>query len=164
METKEFIQKTLINGIGELVPKQAYFAFALIAVGIEFLGKCLDTENQDWNKSGMSKIHFELVINKLNSFERYRKYLEKYSIWNSYRNGFAHSFVPKAPISLSSGEERIHLDVYNRCGLEWLNFKCEDFYEDFKNACFEVINMNFENHVDKMNKDLLSVPPDFKIL
>ena len=36
--------------------------------------------------------------------------------------------------------------------------KCEDFYEDFKNACLEVINMPFTNPNDKVNLDLIEIP------
>ena len=39
---KEFIKKVLINNIGDIVHKEYYWlAFALMAIGIEFLGKCL---------------------------------------------------------------------------------------------------------------------------
>jgi hypothetical protein len=41
-----------------------------MAIGIEFLGKCLISE-EDWNKQGQSKIDFEYAINNLNSFKDY---------------------------------------------------------------------------------------------
>ena len=39
-----------------------------------------------------------------------------------------------------------------------LNLRCEDFYNDFKNGCNEIIDMTFDNTNDKMNRQLLSVP------
>jgi hypothetical protein len=63
---------------------------------------------------------------------------------------------PKYPLTLSSKNECPHMacDEKNKR----LNLKCEDFYEDFKKACKEVIAMNFNDANNKMNKDFLSVP------
>jgi hypothetical protein len=40
-----------------------------------------------------------------------------------------------------------------------LNLKCEDFYNDFKAACEEVLGMDFPED-NKMNRPLLIVPDD----
>lgn len=156
MNPKEFINQVFIKELCRIKDNHPYIAFAIMAVGIEFLGKCLDTVNQDWNTARKSQYHFELAINKLNSLKIYRQYLVSYQLWDSLRNGFAHSFVPKATLSLSSKNETSHLFQNG----SKINLKCEDFYSDFKNACSEIIKMDFSDPNDKMNKDLLSVPQE----
>jgi hypothetical protein len=47
MKPKEFIEVVLINELGEIVSHKPYISFALMAVGLEFLGKCIDTDEQD---------------------------------------------------------------------------------------------------------------------
>jgi hypothetical protein len=158
MTPKQFIKQVFINELNKIKDSNPYIAFAIMAIGIEFLGKCLDTDNQNWNTPRKSKYHFELAIKKLSSLKIYKQYLNNYALWNSLRNGFAHSFVPKNTLSLSSKNERAHLSKHNN-GLT-INLKCEDFYEDFKNACSEVIQKEFKNE-DKMNKNLLSLPQDY---
>ena len=158
MLPKQFINQVFVNELGIIKDSNPYISFAIMAIGIEFLGKCLDMERQDWNASGKSQFHFELAVNNLNSLKVYRQYLSSHKLWDSLRNGFAHSFVPKRTLSLSSKNEAPHLYISIN-GLT-LNLKCEEFYEDFKKACLEVINQKFDDPNDKMNKDLLSVPQE----
>jgi|ERR1700757_271936 len=160
MYPKDFIQNVLIGEIAVLSETNPYITFALMAIGIEFLGKCLDTNEHDWNK-GKSKVNFEKAINTLDSLEKYRKYLpsNQYGLWDSLRNGFAHSFVPKKQLGLSSKGEAEHVLEYTQNNIRKLNLKCEDLYIDFKGACIEVIGMNFASD-NKMMKPLLSVPED----
>lgn len=156
MTPKEFINQVFVNELDKIKNDNPYIAFAIIAIGIEFLGKCLDHSASDWNVSGKSKKNFEYAINTLSAFTPYRQYLASHKIWDSLRNGFAHSFVPKHPITLSSKDETGHF-VLHQNGKR-LNLRCEDFYCDFKHACLEVVNMEFPNPDDKMNKELLEVP------
>ncbi len=156
MTPKEFIQKVFIDQLKTLIDPSPYIAFAIMAIGIEFLGKCLDTEIQNWNARNSSKKHFELAIKKLHSLNKYKPYLKSHRLYDSFRNGFAHSFVPKNKLSLSSKNEAPHLHLFNNGNT--INLKCENFYQDFKNACLEIIKKNFDNPNDKMNKKLLSIP------
>jgi len=149
---KEFIQQVLINEVGEIHERFPYISFATMAIGIEFLGKCLSNE-EDWNKQGNSKTDFEFAINNLNSFEKYRDFLGEYELWTSLRNGFLHSFVPKNKLTLSSKDEMEHLKEHNGK----LNLKCEDLYSDFKLACEEVLQMTTFSS-NKMTLPLLFVP------
>jgi len=55
-----------------------------MAVGIEFLGKCLNGFD-DWNKQWRSKDDFEDAINKLNAFSKYRPLLKSHDFWTSFR-------------------------------------------------------------------------------
>lgn len=135
-----------------MIKPTPYISFAILAIGIEFLGKCLNTNENDWNK-GRSDLNFKKAINELVAFEEYRDKLDKYELHDSLRNGFAHSFVPKGTISLSSKDEDENFKVTDGK----LNLRCENLYKDFKNACIEVINMRFARN-NKMNKPLLKVP------
>ena len=150
---KQFIQKVLIEEVGEIHLKYPYISFLTMAVGIEFLGKALNN-NSDWNQSGQSKLDFENAINHLNAFSSYRQLLQSHNFWTSFRNGFAHSFVPKNTISLSSKDEKEHFTNNNT---PIINLRCEDFYEDFKNGCLEIIAMEFDEN-NKMNLPLLDIP------
>jgi hypothetical protein len=151
MNPKEFIQTVLINDIGKIHLEHPYVSFALMAIGIEFLRKCLN-KHDDWTK-GKPQPDFELAINSLNSFTRYRPLLSSHKFWTNFRNGFAHSFTAKKAITLSSKDEAPHLKIIDTK----INLRCEDFYADFKNACEEVIAMEtFASN--KMGRRLLTVP------
>lgn len=150
---KQFIELVLIKEVGEIHIKHPYISFATMAIGIEFLGKSLNAF-EDWNQSGRSKADFELAINSLNSFQRYRPLLVSHKLWDALRNGFSHSFVPKDTLTLSSKLEAPHLHPMTQTSI---NLRCEDLYSDFKGACEEVIAMTtFPS--GKMNRPLLSVP------
>ncbi|HTE31083.1 MAG TPA: hypothetical protein VK666_11965 [Chryseolinea sp.] len=156
MTPKEFIEVVFLHDLANMIESRPYISFSTMATGIEFLGKCMDDNATHWNVSGRSKINFEAAINQLTSFEPYRKFLDSHRLWDSLRNGFSHSFVPKYPITLSSRNEMAHLIVHSN-NLR-LNLKCEDLFTDFKNACLEIINKDFPDSNNKMNKQLLSVP------
>lgn len=154
MTPKQFIQQVLIDEVGEIHLKHPYISFATMAIGIEFLGKCLNS-HEDWNHyaSGVPRQDFERAINQLDSFSKYRTYLLSHNLWDALRNGFSHSFVPKNTLSLSSKSEMTHLVNHGNK----VNLKCEDFYSDFKLACEEIIaKATFPSN--KMNLPLLDVP------
>lgn len=154
MTPKQFFQQVLITEIGEIHLRYPYISFTAMSVGIEFLGKCLN-EHDEWNyyAKGVPKQDFELAINTLNSFDKYRAFLTSHKLWDSLRNGFLHSFVPKGPVTLSSKDELANLVEHNGK----INLRCEDLYTDFKGACEEVIAMtSFSNN--KMYLPLLDLP------
>ncbi len=155
MMPKDFIRVVLIKEVGEIHEKYPYIAFATMAIGIEFLGKCLNTHD-DWNyyAKGVPKDDFELAINKLDSFTEYRPLLKTHNLWDSLRNGFTHSFVPKKTISLSSKNEAPN---FKNISETKINLRCEDFYIAFKKACEEILIIEkFDS--EKMNRPLLYVP------
>jgi hypothetical protein len=124
-----------------------------MAIGIEFLGKCIN-DQEDWNAQGRSKVDFELAVNSLSSLASYRPYLTSHNLWDSLRNGFLHSFVPKNTITLSSRDEADHFQLISATTI---NLKCENFFQDFKNACREVVGMSLFLS-GKMDHPLLTVP------
>lgn len=152
---KEFIQTVLIKEIGELSETYPYISFIMMGIGIEFMGKCIDSNLTDWNKTGRSKSDFENAINTIPSLKKYVPYLTSHKMYSSFRCGLAHAISPKVQITLSSKEEMAHLVETN----ESINFKVEDFYTDFKDACKYIIEKNYPPG-DKMNADFLEVPGD----
>jgi hypothetical protein len=154
---KQFIKEDIIGGFEAIVKVHPYFSFALIGIGIEFLGKCLHAKEKSWH-NGSSQYYFERAIKELNALKKYETYLTEYEMWTSLRNGFSHSLIPKPPISLSSlPGETPHLKEYVRRGRKILNLKNPEFFDDFKAACHEVIAMDFPDPDDKMNKPYLSI-------
>jgi hypothetical protein len=159
MLPKEFIQDVLIDEIGQIHTQHPYISFSLMAIGIEFLGKCLN-EHEDWNnwippkeRQPNTIVDFDRAIRELTSFEVYRDYLSSHGLRNSLRNGFLHSFTPKANISVSSKDEMPHLVEHDGK----INLRCEDFYNDFKNACLEIIAKD-EFPTTKVKSPLLHTP------
>jgi len=73
-----------------------------------------------------------IIIHNLEGLRKYHPYLTTYNLYDNLRNGFAHSFVPKYPLTLSSKAESQHPTLHENN--ERLNLKWEDFYEDFKIA------------------------------
>lgn len=150
-----FIRETLIGGIGAICNLNPYLSFALMDIGIEFLGKCLNTKQQPWHK-GTPKEDFENAIKGIKALKKYEPYLSEFRIWDSLRNGFGHSLLPKPPISLSSLPNEAAHETKSHNG-KILNLKNPEFYADFKLACEEVLQMTFDSN-DKMNKPILFVP------
>jgi len=160
---KDFINQVLINEIQDIVIKHPYLAFLLICTGIEFLGKCIDTNNQnwDWNQK-YQEINqpFDNAIKKLFP-KKYSLLLEKYSLRDQLRNGMIHILAPKSKIGLSqlkhdkNGEILMKNHPFEQNGK--LVFIIEYFYIDFVDACKKVLRMKFDNN-DKMNKAFLSIP------
>lgn len=147
MKPKEFIEHVLINELGDIVFRHPYLSFSLLAIGIEFLGKCTLSDNEDWHNINPDK-SFKAGQGLLNQIdERYRMV----DLKNELRNGFSHTLSPKFGLILSelkNGSSHFG-KVEGRTILV-----AEIFYEDFIKCCNKVINTEFEPK-NKMNKDFL---------
>lgn len=150
---KKFIQDVFIDELGQLIEKHPYISFMVMGIGLEFLGKCIDKDLTEWNKTGRSAKDFNDSLRKIPSLKKYEPFIEKYDIYSAFRCGLLHAAVPKQAVTLSSKNERAHLVESNNR----LNLKVEDFYADFKSACEYVISENFESN-NKMELPLLAVP------
>jgi hypothetical protein len=154
LNPKQFIRSLLIDDIGKLIKDHPYISFILMGIGIEYLGKCINTEKKDWNfsKPGSRKT-FENAIKSIPSLKKYETYLKSHDMYSSFRCGLAHALTPKNQITLSSKQEMAHITEHDGK----INFKAEEFYCDFKQACEFVINQSFPIG-DKMNENFLIVP------
>jgi hypothetical protein len=155
LKPKDFIQSVLIDELGTMINSHPYISFIIMGIGIEFLGKAIDTSLNDWNVRGRSQHDFENAIKTIPALKRYEPYLATYTLYDSLRCGLAHSIAPKNKVTLSSKEEQAHL--VKSAGQ--INLKVEDFYQDFELACKHVINQPYPAS-DKMEKDFLYVPGD----
>lgn len=156
MTTKDFIDTVFIHQLGEIVVSHPYIAFMIMGTGIELLGKCMYADS--FNEEGVSRRRFEEAINGLNSFSRYKGLIGRnssYDLYGSLRCGLAHAAVPKYPITLSSKEEMTHL--HEHANGTRINLRCEDFYNDFKEAWEELKGMSGSVQI-KLNQPFLSVP------
>ncbi|MBC8146983.1 MAG: hypothetical protein H8E98_03225 [Bacteroidetes bacterium] len=153
LKPKDFIKSVLVDEVDSMIEKHPYISFIIMGIGIEFLGKCIDTSLNDWNVPGRSKRDFEKAINDIPSLQKYSTYLSTFDLYGSFRCGLAHAVSPKYKITLSSKDEMGHLVQ----GTGRLNLKVEDFYADFKSAGEYVISLSFTAG-DKMEGDFLHVP------
>lgn len=143
---KDFIQKYLIDEMKDVVFRHPYLSFSLIAIGIEFLGKCMLTECKTWDiKPGKAyKKGLELICavdNKYSSLD----------LKDQLRNGFVHNFAPKSKIILS--EVKHDTKHFEKSG-ERTYLVVEILYRDFVKACYIVLEKEFDNN-DKMNKPFI---------
>lgn len=160
---KDFIRNVLISEIKDIVDRHSYLAFVLICSGIEFLGKCIDINNQDWDwdlKYRKKNNPFDKAIKELFP-SKYEKLLIKYNLRDQLRNGLIHLLAPKSNVSLSQLKhckngvitmENHPFEQNNKIILI-----IEYFYIDFVDACKKVLNKEFKED-DKMNKPFLSIP------
>lgn len=118
---KQFITEELCKTIEYIKEKHPYFAFGLIATGIEFLGACMDSHQ--WNESGHSKTHFNSAISTFPTLQKYKSA----KLYSTLRCGMCHILTPKPSIQLANGEGIYHTSdniIY-----------IDTFYREFKDAC-----------------------------
>lgn len=145
---KEFIKNVLINEMKDIVFRHAYLSFALIAIGIEFLGKCMLTQYKNWY---IPKIAFKKGLDLMVEVDQRYANLE---LKDQLRNGLVHTLLPKSKISLSevkAGDIHFGEDSKGKTILV-----VEILYRDFVIACNKVLKHKF-NKTDKMNKGFLKV-------
>lgn len=153
LKPKDFIKSVLVDEVGSMISEHPYISFIVMGIGIEFLGKCLAEDRNDWNKRGYSKEDFKKAIESIPSPNKYEPYLASHDLYHSFRCGLVHAVAPKQQITLSSKDQLAHMDVHG----QKLNLKVEDFYKDFEAACEYVIGIEFDPG-NKMNEAFLQVP------
>jgi hypothetical protein len=147
MKPKEFIQIVLIDEMQDVVFRHQFLSFALISIGIEYLGKCMLMNYNTWNippdkafKSGMK------LMSAVDS--RYSQVKLK-----DLQNGFAHTLAPKGVYLSEVKHGALH---FGRSNDGHTILVTEIFYRDFVLACNMVLNTSFPPG-DKMNKGFLRI-------
>jgi hypothetical protein len=72
MTKENFIQNVLIGEIAKIKDKHPFFAFTLMACGIEFLGRILKKRKE--NDVNYSRFDFNYAVFNLTVLEKYRPY------------------------------------------------------------------------------------------
>jgi hypothetical protein len=137
MTPKEFINQVFLAEYAQIVPEHAYISFALIGIGIEFLGACLDSSPFD--QTGLSGNRVRSALQSLFP-GKYHSFIDELAA--DLRNGFAHQFRPGRKLELSRRSEG-QSNKWQHLGTTSDGRLClfiEDFYDDFANACRVVIN------------------------
>lgn len=139
---ENFIEDYLIKQIGEVKACHPYFAFALIAIGIEFLGKCQNSYT-DWNyyKHSQPEKDFNLGL----SIPPLNKY-SNMGLFQNLRNGMAHSFLTKGKLLLSN----THNSESNCLDLD-------EFYANFAEACRKVLDGEIQLPVKNLSDTFFNV-------
>jgi hypothetical protein len=150
MLPKDFIQIVLIEETGDVVKRHAYLSFALIAIGIEFLGKCMLIKQPNWHKIS-PHIAYNKGADLMISVDLRYKQID---LKDELRNGFAHTFSPKGKIALS--EVRNGAKNFQKNSLGQTILVAEEFYRDFVIACKIVLDTDFPV-ANKMNEPFLRV-------
>ena len=138
----EFISTVLVPGVQRMTYEGlGYLATGMIAVGIEFLGACLD--EHDFRKDGESEKRFKKGIaefmGKVNAkYIPYNNPRSEFYLYEQLRCGMAHIIRPAGKVVFTGrGEAQrdglVHLEVMAKYHV--LILVVEDFCDEFIEAC-----------------------------
>lgn len=162
MNVKEFINQVFLNEYRRLIHDYGfhYISFSLVALGIEFLGACID--KHEFDKKWESRRRFKKAIKELFPPE-YHPFINggDYDLYDNLRNGFAHQFRPGPKVGLTHKWESVQYGTEHLKKTHGqLVLVSEDLYKDFEAACKKVIgkidNRSIEHQ--KVYNSFLSVP------
>jgi hypothetical protein len=155
MEPQQFIKGVLVGEVKDVMAHHAYLAFPLIGIGIEFLGRALDTDH-DWDYSYPSSVvpPFDRAMTEL-----FPKHYQDKRLRNLMRNGLLHFYRPKRGLLLSEVNDAIegvirHGNHPYRDKDGNVTLVVEYLYIDFVDACHQVIRKRFPAG-DKMRRPFL---------
>lgn len=136
MSNEDFIQKILIEEIGEIKDKHPYLMCMLVSQGIEFLGKTLRPINNasGWNENQNAKKDFQSAI-KL--FPSLRKYAE-IDIYQRIRCRFCEKIVVDDNMV---SDNMAHSKSGRADDKDKVSVNLNDLYDDFKSACEDLLEM-----------------------
>lgn len=115
--------------------------FILIAVGIEFLGACLDRQHLKTTARGEKRFNLALIKLFPKKYHHFTKLSSVPNLYNDFRCPILHQLKAENSLILFSREdagENRHL-TYNQKGS--LILVAEDFYHDLTGAASAMINI-----------------------
>ena len=134
----------ILNGMEDIVNNHPYHAFALLAIFIVMLGKCLS--EGDWQQVNHSKEDFNRALIEYPSLEKYQTVSDLYSI---LRCGIAHAMLIKPGVILVPDTN----DLPNKI------IGCRDFYNDICQA-WERLKSSKEIALKDLDQDVMQVQDD----
>lgn len=142
MTVKEFIDQVFLNEYKKIVRRGFhYISFALVALGTEFLGACLDP--YDFAERGLSEKRFIQAMRELFP-QQYQQHCK--ALYDDLRCGFAHMLRPGRRFALTGRAESKREKTKHLCPFCREPFPdatvlvAEQFYFDFEQACRKVIS------------------------
>ena len=147
MYPKDFIKLVCINEIGDVVKHHPFLSFALLSIGIEFIGKCRMVGNTWDIKPEKAFNSGKEILVEIDS--RY----EQLDLRTELRNGLTHTYLPKSKLAL--GEVRNGDDHFGTSKTGRTILVAEILYRDFVKACHIILETQFPAS-DKMNRDFLN--------
>lgn len=139
---KDFFDAFILEDTKKIMKDHPYQSFAILAIGIEIIGKCIDHKKLEASRH--SEQCFYDAINTCASLEKYRIFNSTYNIrrhcifsrrvkhtnalYKMIRCGLTHSFRPQGAIFLVPGMNDF---AHNIIG-------CQELLEDVSNAWNEV--------------------------
>lgn len=164
LSVRESIETIFLRELKSLIydhKDSAYIKFINLAIGIEYLGACLD--NHAFVKEGESKNRFDNALKKLFN----RKYLpfsktdNDFYLFVKFRCSFVHQLRPGKNVVVTHREESrregtTHLKP-TKSGL--LVLVLEDFFDDFEKACTRLFDLEEKGKLPskKLDEDFISL-------
>ena len=131
----------ILNGMEDIVNNHPYHAFALNAIFIEVLGKCLSST--DWQQGGASSTDFKNALKKYPSLQKYQSIFDLYSI---LRCGLVHALLLKPGAILAPDKN----DLLN------CTIGCKDLYQDICQA-WEDLKLGHVTSQKDLDAEIMSV-------
>ncbi len=147
LTVEQSIQAIFLNELRSLIYDHhgsAYIKFTNIAIGIEYLGACLD--QHAFSDFGESENRFNKALKKLFPKE-YKKFAleqsQKY-LYREFRCSFLHQLRPGKGIVVSHRDESKREGTTHLKETEsgYLVLILEDFFDDFEKACKKLDDLN----------------------
>ena len=139
----------------------AYIKFINLAVGIEYLGACLDTH--EFTKKNESENRFNSALKKLfpKKYKPFSNSNHKFYLFECFRCPFVHQLRPGKNVVVTHREESkkertTHLKT---SGNGHFVLVLEDFFDDFERACQKLFDLEKKGKLPslKMKKDYLKL-------
>jgi hypothetical protein len=136
-----------MNDLHEVIydhPGSKLIKFIYLAIGIEYLGACLD--QYDFLKKGESENRFNEALKKLfpNKYHQFAKTNASVSLYEEFRCAFVHQLRPGPSIAVTHrGESKREGTTHLKKTLNgMLILVLEDLFDDFEKACKTLIRLD----------------------
>ena len=134
--------QSVIDELKDIVEKHPFHAFALLAIVVELLGKCLNG-NPDWQHFEPNGVDFNKALTDYKSLNKYKALKNPY---NTLRCGMAHALLPKEGILLVPEKNDFNNNTIG----------CKELYEDIIAAFNEIKDGSISPNKD-MSKSVLQI-------
>ena len=151
------VEKVLIGEMGSLInchQGSNYIKFINIAVGIEFLGACMDSF--DFSKPKKSEERFNKGLKLFpKKYHKHSRKNAKIYFFRDFRCGFIHQLRPLGGIVITHRDEskREGTKHLQELGTDEFVLVLEELFEDFKKACGKLITLHKNNKLPTKKVD-----------